>query len=147
MEYVIPGIGRADIIKPSTGEVWEIKYGGSTVARSMERIDDALKQLSKYTVDSTGLHPGSAGEFTGFFTINYDSSSYAVVYVTPEAGAILYYVFPIESVQKSDYVYVRAKDRKTSANAMLLLALCPLPKGIVASGGGGDPFTKNAFAY
>ena len=146
-EFAIPGIGRVDIIKPSTGEAWEIKYGGSTVERSIERIDEALNQLSKYTVDSTGLHPGSAGAFTGFFTINCESNSYGVFYMTPEAGVILYYLLPLESVKKADFVFAPSTVQESSANALWLLALCPLPKGITSASGGGDPFAKKAFAY
>ena len=146
-EFVIPGIGRADIVKPSTGEVWEIKYGGSTVERSLDRIDEALNQLSKYTVESTGLHPGSVGAFTGFFTINCGSNSYGVFYMTPESGAILYYLLPLDAVKKADYVFVPSTAHESSAKAMWLLALCPIPRGVVSGGSGGDPYAHKAFAY
>jgi hypothetical protein len=146
-EYYLPGIGRADIVKPSTGEVWEIKHGGSSLESEINGINNALTQLEKYIGGSTGLHPGSAGEFNGFFTINYGDSSYAVIYLTPEAGVVLYYLLPTQKVKKSDYVYLSSTVPDTvSSSCIAALALAVVAVGCAGgSGAGYDPVLSVAY--
>ena len=143
-EFVIPGIGRADIVKPSTGEAWEVKHGGGTPEMEEQRIADAQRQLSRYTVDSTGLHPGSAGEFEGFFTLRAGESAYAVIYITPDAGVILYYLIPLENVKKTDFVFAPSSSREGSALKLMALAFCFVPVGPV---GGGSAVAEKAYGY
>ena len=47
-ELVLPGVGRADIYKPETGEIWEIKYGGSSDVAKQENTNKAIEQLKGY---------------------------------------------------------------------------------------------------
>ena len=104
-ELIIPGIGRVDLVCPETNEIWEIKYGGSDDQSFLDGISAANKQLDGYIKDAA-LKKGSAGRFNGVFTINYDSSTYVVVYTTPEPGVVIY-VFAITKTPsaQADFVY------------------------------------------
>ena len=89
-EYVMPGIGRADIVCLNTGEMWEIKHGGSTDQSWASGIDSANSRLDTYVLKGSKLKKGQAGQFSGTFTIAYDASMYLVSYATPQVGVILY---------------------------------------------------------
>ena len=116
-EYVLPGVGRADIYMPETGEVWEIKHGGSAEEMIELRIQQADSQVNRYINATTGLIKGRAGAFCGFFTINCNDASYSICYFTPQEGVILYFVMPCESKLKSPFlVYEPASQRSSNYN-------------------------------
>ena len=106
-EYIMPGIGRADIVCLETGEMWEIKHGGSTEASWEVGIHNADARLDKYLFKGGILRKGAAGQFVGEFTIEFGSSDYLVSYETPQPGVILYTVIRMRNTNaKPDFVYV-----------------------------------------
>jgi len=131
-ELVLPGFGRADIFNPETGEIWEIKHGGNSMAMRSARTNDAQQQIARYVLfTEITLKPGHANAFAGNFVINCDGISYYVEYDTPAAGTILYYVQQMQSYDPLPYtVKVRKKhpipqttDMKYAYIAVGLIAL------------------------
>ena len=105
-EYVMPGIGRADIVCLSTGEMWEIKHGGSTTECFDSRITEALGRLTTYVNKGCSLSKGSANRFSGSFVIAHENQKYLVSYSTPVAGAIIYTVASLpDNSRAADFVY------------------------------------------
>ena len=91
-ELVLPGVGRADIYRPETGEIWEIKYGGSSEAAQQKNTNKALEQIVLYLNNKEiPLQIGAAGAFKGEFVLDCGGYSYLITYDTPQAGVILYY--------------------------------------------------------
>lgn len=118
-EYILPGIGRADLVCLETNEMWEIKYGGSNDQAFLDGMSAANAQLDKYISNGAVLRKGASGRFNGVFTINYDSSTYVVVYTTPEPGVVIY-VFALTKTPsaQADFVYTPYtlyQEQKTSA--------------------------------
>ena len=96
-ELVLPGVGRADIYKPDTGEIWEIKYGGSNDISKQENTNKALEQIVRYLNNKEiPLRIGAAGAFKGEFVLDCGGCSYLITYDTPQAGVILYYMKALE---------------------------------------------------
>ena len=115
-EFVLPGTGRVDIYDPETGEIWEIKHGGSSLKMQEKRTSDAQKQINRYENNKSNipLHAGRAGAFTGGFYINCVNKSYLVTYNTPEPGVILYYVEQAPNFEpEASYAYARKKRENT----------------------------------
>jgi hypothetical protein len=127
-EFYLPGIGRADIVKLSTGEVWEIKHAGSTTESEMSAMSSACTQLLRYTGNETSLHTGKAGAFSGYFIINFDNTSYLINYETPDAGVVLYYVNPTTYTTKPELIYssTHATSRKDVYSSMILLGFASM---------------------
>ena len=128
-ELYLPGAGYADIFDPETGEIWEIKHGGSTLDMQASRTNDALRQINRYIDNPTKipLTAGHAGAFTGSFIINCNNVSYSVSYDTPQPGVILYYVQELRYLERdASYVYYTKENR---ASQMLGLFLVPVGAG------------------
>ena len=89
-EYVMPGIGRADVVCLSTGEMWEIKYGGSNATGWEKGLADANAQLGRYAGKGSALRKGRANMFSGSVVVGFGDMQYIVHYETPEVGVILY---------------------------------------------------------
>ena len=103
-EFVLPGIGRADIYNPQTGEIWEIKHGGSSTEMMAARTNEATQQVSRYIAfEKITLKSGHAYTFAGSFVINCDSISYLIEYHTPAEGVILYHVQQLKKYNNSPY--------------------------------------------
>ena len=125
-ELYLPGTGRADIYDPETGEIWEIKHGGSTLETQNTRIADAEKQIGRYINNKSGipLHIGHAGAFTGVFMINCGNVSYSVAYDTPQPGVILYYVNESKNYEPAaSYAYYPRQERAKYMIGALLITL------------------------
>ena len=140
----MPGAGRADILAPDTGEIWEIKHGGSTIEMQESRTQEAINQVHRYIgkFAERPLCEGRAGTFTGAFILNYGNVSYSVTYNTPEPGVILYYVQEMKSYEPAaSYAYVpgTSREEKHAVGAMIAYALlgCGLP----------DPVGEASYAY
>ena len=143
-ELYLPGTGRADIYDPETGEIWEIKYGGSTVEMQNTRTSEAKNQIDRYINNKTNmpLQIGHAGAFTGAFVINCGNTSYCVTYDTPQPGVILYYVQQMPAYEPAaSYAYYPVKEK---SHAMAGLLLVPALIGIGASSL--DPVLQKAYA-
>ena len=142
-ELYLPGAGRADIYDPETGEIWEIKHGGSTPEIQSIRINDAKNQVARYKNNQTiiPLQVGHAGAFTGAFVINCENISYCVSYDTPEPGVILYYVQQMQVYETAaSYSYVpKTENAYNWLSAMLIPVV-----GIGASSI--DPIQQKAYA-
>jgi hypothetical protein len=96
-ELVLPGVGRADIYKPETGEIWEIKYGGSSEAAQQQNTNKALEQIVRYLNNKEiPLQIGAAGAFKGEFVLDCGGCYYLITYDTPQDGVILYYTILYE---------------------------------------------------
>ena len=134
-EFVMPGVGRADIIKPSTMEIWEIKYAGKVI---QTRIDLATSQVERYERAFSSVGRGSKGEFNGSFIINCIEKSYLISYTTPSEGVIIYTLTPLEEYSNSPFAtfvpstvpvekYFPSPEKKTS-RLVFLFGLC-IPRG------------------
>ena len=126
-ELYLSGAGYADIYDPETGEIWEIKHGGSTAAMQNTRINEAMIQIDRYLNNpaNIALKQGRAGTFTGAFILNCNKTSYCVTYNTPEPGVILYFVREMKSYEPAaSYAYhpVSEKNKRTSALLPAMLA-------------------------
>lgn len=96
-ELVLLGVGRADIYKPETDEIWEIKHGGSSEAAQQKNTNEAIKQLEGYLeYKGIPLRIGAAGAFKGEFVLDCGGCSYLITYDTPQDGVILYYMKALE---------------------------------------------------
>lgn len=135
-EYYMAGVGRADIVSLRTGEMWEIKYGGSGADAYLNGIDSATAQLDRYISKGSTLKKGRANTFSGSFTVGVGSLNYFVSYSTPKEGVILYNVSRMNEVQtKPDFVYVPHtlyKEQKTMVSMVAFAfvggALEPFPQ-------------------
>ena len=154
-EFVMPGVGRADIIKPKTMEIWEIKYIGKDI---QARIDQATNQVNNYVTGFAGVKPGAALEFFGAFVINCCNVSYLITYFTPFPGVILYTVSALGIYQESAYKeYVPSKVSSTAPATPTVPSTSAIPYrdssslqsgiivglGICAIGGAGIYFFRN----
>jgi hypothetical protein len=101
-EYIMPGIGRADIVCPSTGEMWEIKHGGSSNDAWDAGISNANARLDKYLLNGCSFKKGRAKAFSGAFVISLDATKYLISYSTPEQGVILYTVMQLNDPQRKE---------------------------------------------
>jgi len=105
-EYYMPGIGRADIVCPQTGEMWEIKHGGSSDVAYSQGISSADEQLNRYILNGAPFEKGRANAFSGTFVIRQNDTNYFVTYSTPQQGVILYSVMEASNPQNvADYIY------------------------------------------
>ena len=114
-EFVLPGVGRADIYKPTTSELWEIKHGGSSSEMIDARMILAEYQVKNYVSGAKAklneiYHLGHAGAFNGEFIINCDSVSYLITYDTPTPGVILYYVKQLKKQKQNVYAVYPSKE-------------------------------------
>jgi len=105
-EYYMPGVGRADIVCLQSGEMWEIKYGGSTADARTAGINNADTQLERYLLKVAPFKKGRVNAFSGTFVISQDTTLYQITYCTPEQGVVLYFVAQLNNSQgKADFIY------------------------------------------
>ena len=130
-ELVLLGVGRVDIFKPETGEIWEIKYGGSSETAQQKNTEDALNQLLKYLNNKNiPLRKGAAGAFEGEFVLNCNNCSYLVTYTTPQEGVILYFLETLgTNVGNAFAVYpdLTPFARKNNTQSYAWLLACGIP--------------------
>ena len=142
-ELVLPGVGRADIYKPNTHEIWEIKYGGSSDEMMNERILIADSQVSRYVQGAKEkldviYQKGHAGAFAGQFIMTCDSITVLITYDTPAPGVILYYVKQLEKKKSTAFAvypstaYNYADERRLCALGVgsAALATCIFDMGL-----------------
>ena len=144
-ELYLPGTGFADIYDPKTGEIWEIKHGGSTSEMQSTRSDNAYNQVTRYLGCENPpmkLSRGHAGAFTGAFVINYDNTSYLVTYDTPRPGVILYYVAPLPELEPAASYAYNPATKEIGPPLLLGLLACA-----VAGMGQLEPIRNTAHAH
>ena len=150
-ELYLAGVGRADIFDPKTGEIWEIKHGGSNADGIATRTTDASNQVLGYiggAKEKLGilLQEGHAGAFTGGFVINCNNISYFVTYETPAPGVILYFVRQMRSFEPAaSFAFAPAMNKRDIYTMGSIAAI-----GAIASllGGGCaiEPLMQTAYA-
>lgn len=127
-EYVMSGIGRADIVSLSTNEMWEIKYGGSTPDGWAAGIAAAENQLQRYIANGCTLRKGEAFRFLGGFQIDFGVMRCNVNYSTPVEGVILYtidYTTDMDTEPAFSYApHTLYKEQKTTVSVMVAIAFC-----------------------
>ena len=131
-EYTV-ATGRADLVDLDTGEVWEIKHGGS--GQYVERTIAAVNQAKKYIGYGPITQLGAMGAFSGSFNIDCMGKTYQVSYCTPLKGAVIYTVQALDNAQKEvQYAYVpnRAKNLQPSFNTNSVMASGGIALGMMA---------------
>lgn len=147
-EFILPGVGRADIYDPETHEIWEIKHA-STVPSERAAAAEAriARYVNGYAISGVFCTEGHAGAFTGGFVINCGKISYLITYNTPSEGVILYYVEQMRNYETDPFrsyapVTVRQEQgAKAVAIGASIGGLCLLGGGGIL----GDPLCYKAW--
>ena len=151
-EWVLTGLGRADIVDEREMVVWEVKH-----ARNIpdQRALDAQLQAMNYV---GGEHNGAkivalgqAGAFCGTFDVLCKGSIYQVTYNTPQMGVVLYSVEEVQvRTSAIAYEYASTPEEEKQNNAVTVAVLggfCSVPLGTRYTGGAFQPVIPRTANY
>lgn len=130
-------LGRADVVDPSTGHVWEVK-SQNTVALADAQARSYINGACFGSWDKTITDLGEAGRFANVFYVNCLGRTYLVSYTTPAPGVISYSVNEnMQFLPDTVAVYVPKKTQRRQAATYVGTAFVGAAIGIGLTGGGG----------
>ena len=116
-ELVLTGLGRADVVDPSIGVVWEVKHAGNDPAvRIAEALLQAVGYIGGKQQETTIYGLGEAYRFSGTFFVSVLGTIYQVDYNTPVEGVVLYSVNEVQFRDEESTVFVYIPKTKKSEN-------------------------------
>ena len=144
IEVGVKGQGRADVIAPAIGAVWEIKHEGhSREGRCAEALAQATKYLYGTCTNGTVINTlGPAQALSGTFCIYITDTNFEVNYTTPQDGVVIYTVQETKKGKEAyayAYAYVPHAEREKNESITVGLGAMVFVPVTPSYGYMGDP--------